>query len=171
MYHCMLALAGAELISFTVAGAVFWICAENCAGNTGMFQLLLSTACTEPGFLLLTPAHQRAGWGCMGNWEETQLGQLIPVDQRDIPYHMASCSATNQGGGWLGSTTEGLGGIGYLVMSICFHLHHLSFYSFIYLIFKLFLINVKKILYQYCYYYYLIILLILLLMLLLHLNY
>lgn len=33
------------------------------------------------------------GWGCTGGWEGTQLGQLIPTDQKDIPYCLISCSA------------------------------------------------------------------------------
>ena len=70
-------------------GAVFWICAGNSADNTGMFSLLLSSAYTESRpFLLLTPPHQRGGWGCTRSWEGTQRGQLTPTDQRDIPYHM-----------------------------------------------------------------------------------
>ena len=78
-------------------GATFWICAGNSVGNTAMFQLLLSSAYTESRpFLLLTPPHQRVGWGCT-SWEGTQLGQLTPTDQRDIPYHMMSCSAYKAG--------------------------------------------------------------------------
>ena len=30
--------------------------------------------------------------------EGAQLGQLTPADQRDIPYHMTSCSAVKPGG-------------------------------------------------------------------------
>jgi len=71
-----------------------FICAENSVDNTGMFELLLSSAYTESRlFLLLTSPHQRVGWGCTRNWEATQLGQLTPTDQRDVPYHMMSCSA------------------------------------------------------------------------------
>ena len=33
-----------------------------------------------------------------GNWEWTQPGQVTPSDQRDIPYHMTSCSASKAGG-------------------------------------------------------------------------
>ena len=45
-------------------GAMVWICAGNSVDNTGMFWLLLSSAYTESRpFLLLTPPHQRAGWG------------------------------------------------------------------------------------------------------------
>ena len=64
-----------------------------------MFLLLLSSAYTESRpFLLLTPPHQRAGWGCTRSWEGTQLGQLTPTAQRDIPDHMTSCSAYKAGG-------------------------------------------------------------------------
>ena len=80
-------------------GTMFWICAENSIDNTGVFSLLLSRAYTQSRpFLLLTPPHQRAGWGCTRNWEGTQSGQLSPTDQRDIPYHMTSCSAYKAGG-------------------------------------------------------------------------
>ena len=86
-------------------GAMFWICAENSIDNTEMFLLLLSSAYIESRpFLLLTPPHQWAGWRCTRRWEGTQPGQLTPADQRDIPYHMASCSAYKAGGkrrrGW-----------------------------------------------------------------------
>ena len=72
---------------------MFWICAGNSIDNTGRFQLLLSSACTEPRpFLFPTPPHQRVGWG----W--TQPGQLTPADQRDARCHMTSCSAYKTGG-------------------------------------------------------------------------
>ena len=78
---------------------MFWIWAENSVDNTEMFSLLLSSAYTEARpFLLLTPPHQRLGWGYTRSWEATQLGQRTPTDQRDIPYHMTSCSAYRAGG-------------------------------------------------------------------------
>ena len=73
---------------------MFWICAGNSVDNTGVFWLLLSSAYTESRpFLLLTPPHQRVGWGGTRSWKGTQLGQLTPTDQRAIPYHMVSCLA------------------------------------------------------------------------------
>lgn len=43
---------------------MFWICAENSVDITGMALLLLSSAHTEPKpVLILTPVHQRGGWG------------------------------------------------------------------------------------------------------------
>ena len=76
-------------------GAMFWICAENSVDNSGMFSLLLSSAYTASRpFLLLTPPHQRVGWGCTRSWEGTQLGQLTPTDKRGIPCHMTSCQLT-----------------------------------------------------------------------------
>lgn len=43
-------------------GAVFWMYAGNRAGNSGMFSLLVSRACTESGlFLHLIPCHQGGG--------------------------------------------------------------------------------------------------------------
>ena len=48
-------------------GTMFRICAGNSVDNTGMLSLLLSSAYTESGpFLLLTPPHQRVGWGAQG---------------------------------------------------------------------------------------------------------
>lgn len=42
-------------------------------------------------FLLLTAPHQRIGWGCTRTWEGSQMGQLIPIIQRDI--HLVSHDA------------------------------------------------------------------------------
>lgn len=42
----------------------------------------------------------------MRSWEETQPGQMIPSDQRDIPYHVTSCSVYKVG--------EERGGVGHL---------------------------------------------------------
>jgi len=78
---------------------MFWICAENRVDLfSGMkhrdVQLLLIRAHTEwRPFLLLTPPLQGAGWGYTRGWEGTRPGELTPTDQRDIPCHMASCSA------------------------------------------------------------------------------
>lgn len=64
-----------------------------------MFWLLLSRACPESRpFVLLPSSHQRGDWGYIRNWERTQLGQLSPTDQRDIPDHMISCSIYKAGG-------------------------------------------------------------------------
>jgi len=66
---------------------MFWICAENSVDNTEMCSLLWSRAYTESiPFLLLALPHQWAGWACTRGWEGTQMGQLTPTDQRDIPY-------------------------------------------------------------------------------------
>ena len=82
-----------------------WICAEKSVDYTGVFSLLLSSACTESrSFLLLTAPHQRGGWGCTRSWEGTQPRQLTPTDPRDVPDHMMSSSADKSGGrrrkGW-----------------------------------------------------------------------
>lgn len=90
-YSNVLVLAGRELIFFT--GAVLWIYAENSADNTGMFSLLLSSACTEPRPFSAphpTPPTKRMR---VHSQEGTQLGQPIPADPRDIAAHMVSCSA------------------------------------------------------------------------------
>jgi len=43
----------------------------------------------------------------MGSWERTQLGQLTQTGQRDILYHMASCSEYKLGGvGWAGIAAQ-----------------------------------------------------------------
>uniref|UniRef100_A0A8D0EQK9 Uncharacterized protein n=1 Tax=Strix occidentalis caurina TaxID=311401 RepID=A0A8D0EQK9_STROC len=42
-------------------------------------------------FSLCPPPVSRLG--CARDWEGTQLGQLTPTDQRDIPYRIPSCSA------------------------------------------------------------------------------
>jgi len=62
----VLVLAGiVNFLHSSLYGAMFWICDENSVDNTGTFSLLLSSAYTEPRpFLLLTPPHQRVGWGC-----------------------------------------------------------------------------------------------------------
>lgn len=48
-------------------------------------------------FVLLTPSHQTGGWGYTKHWERTQLGQLSPTDERDIPDPMAPCSVYKVG--------------------------------------------------------------------------
>ena len=81
-------------------GAMFYSCAANRVGSTGMCSLWPSSAHTEPRpFLLLTPPHQPAGWGYARSRAGTQLGQLTPADPRDVPCHTASCSAYKAGGG------------------------------------------------------------------------
>ena len=102
---------------------MFWTCDENSVDNTGMFALLLSSAYTESRpFLLLTPPHQQEGWGCTRTWEGTQLGQLTPTDQRDIPHHMASCSAYKAGGRRRKGGTFG-------VMAFVFPIHRYTWWS------------------------------------------
>ena len=92
----VLILAGVELIFFRVAsmrlhfGSVL---------KTGKFSLLLSSAYTmSRPFLLLTPPHQRVGWGCTRSWDGTLLGQLAQTNQRGISYHMKSHAAYKAGG-------------------------------------------------------------------------
>lgn len=84
----------------TVAGmGLLWICAENCVDNTDYFLLLQSSACTASwSFLFFILLYQQEGCGCTRMWEETQPGQVTPTDQRDIPCHMAPCSAYKTGG-------------------------------------------------------------------------
>ena len=113
-------------------GAMVWICDQNSVGNTPMFQLWLNSACTvSRPFLPLPQPRQRAGWGCTRPWEGTQLGQLTPNDQRDIPYLMMSAQQSNCEllllPDWLG--------ISRLVVSNCGFLHRLfSSFCFVFLI-------------------------------------
>jgi len=77
---------------------MFWICDPRTVDNTEMFSFLLSSTYTDSrSFLLLIPPHQRVGWGCTRIWEGTQLGQLTPTDQRDIPYHDVMLSIQSWG--------------------------------------------------------------------------
>lgn len=69
----------AEFLHSSLHGTVLWICARSSAGNTGMFQLLMSSSSTAlRTFLLLTPLHQREGWVCTRNGK----GSLTPADHR-----------------------------------------------------------------------------------------
>ena len=73
---------------------MFWVCAELRADNTEMFLLLLSRACTEPRlFLLLVLPHWGGDWGCLGDWEETEPGQVTPTDKGMFQtlWHHAQC--------------------------------------------------------------------------------
>lgn len=47
--------------------------------------------------LFLTTSHQQIGWCCSRGWEGTELGELTPADQRDVPYWMSSYSAYKAG--------------------------------------------------------------------------
>lgn len=64
-------------------GAVFWIQDMNNADNTPMLQLLLNSA---QYFLASYTARKELE-------VQKESGQLIQNDQRDIPHHMALCSA------------------------------------------------------------------------------
>ena len=94
----VLLLAETELIFFIGASM------ELCFGFV-LKTVLIIQACFCYCSAVLTQSqglfcfsHQRVGWGCTRSWEGTQLGQLTPTDQRDIPYHMTSCSAYKAGG-------------------------------------------------------------------------
>ena len=73
---------------------MFCICDENSVDNTGWEVLRQSQGlfCFSPH-----PTSEQAG-GVQGVGQGTQPGQLTPTDQRDIPDHMASCSAYKAGG-------------------------------------------------------------------------
>lgn len=59
---------------------------------------MLNKSCTasRPFLILLLP-WQWAGWECAGICQGTQLVQMTPSDQRDIPDHMMSFSAIKNG--------------------------------------------------------------------------
>lgn len=73
---------------------MFCICAEHTAENVEIFLFLLNSVCTElVSFLLFALQFWQGNWRCLGGWaEETQLGQVIPSDQRVVPDHMTSYS-------------------------------------------------------------------------------
>lgn len=81
--------------------ALFWICAEHHVENTLIFLLLPSSVYTMPGLSCFSccPFSQEAagGQGVGG----TQLGHLIPAEQRDIPegitLSMESCGEEKEG--------------------------------------------------------------------------
>jgi len=59
---------------------------------------LLSRAYTESRFFCFShhPASKYAGVGTR-SWEGTQPGQLIQTGQKDVLYHVTSCSAIKAG--------------------------------------------------------------------------
>lgn len=91
----VLGLAGMEVTCFIAAHMVL------CFGfvATTVLWLLLSIVCTASRFHFspLCPL-QQVGQGWTRSWEGTQLGQLARIDQRDIPGHPPSCSATKTEG-------------------------------------------------------------------------
>lgn len=92
------------------------------------------------------------GWGCTRSWEGTWLGQLTP-DQRDIPLHMAPCSAVTPGGRLVRIAAQGPAGH-QLVVSSWFTFASpvfLEFYFFLFVIFlfiTFFFSIIKLFLYQ-----------------------
>lgn len=79
-------------------GTTFWICAGNSVNNTGMFLLQLSRACKESRpSVPLTPPQQWQGWGAQGAGRGHRQDSWPPTDQRDVPAHMVSCSASKPG--------------------------------------------------------------------------
>lgn len=60
-----------------------------------MFRLLLNSACTASTFFLPLITSPVSGLG--KKLRRTQVRQLTPTDQNDIPYHMTSCSAIEAG--------------------------------------------------------------------------
>jgi len=107
----------------------------------------LSSAYTASGpFLLLTLPSQQVGWAGTRSWEGTQLGQLIPTEKRDIPYHMTSCSEKNPGGWRLAGAAiaQGLAGHQSVGREQLCHLFFLGF-TFLFLFWLLFFLHFFKI--------------------------
>lgn len=75
---------------------MFWVYAENTVDNLGMFQLLLSRAFTVKSST--APHLTESRLGVHEDLGGDTAGQLILTDLRDIPNHMASCSACKAGG-------------------------------------------------------------------------
>ena len=99
--QCLGVLVLAAIIFFIVAsmGLCFGFVLETVLITQGCFSCCWAVPTQSQGlFCFSTPPHQRVGWGCTRSWEGTQLGQLTPTDQRDIPYHMTSWSAYKAGG-------------------------------------------------------------------------
>lgn len=118
---------------------MLWICDENSAGNTGMFYLFLSSAYTASrSFMVLMLPHQQVSWGCTRSWEGTQLGQMTPCDQENIPYeHMTSWSVITQRVKFtMDVIIQGLS-TDWPVAEDFFLLHHLSSFVLFALFFKL----------------------------------
>lgn len=87
--------------------AVFLVCAAN-VGNSVIFSLLLEQHFHRvKASSAFHPAVSRLG--VQKELGGTQPGQSIPADQRDIPHHMASCSAVKPGGRGAGVCCSGTG--------------------------------------------------------------
>lgn len=74
-----------------------WICAEKRVDSTETFSFLLSRTYLVSRHL--TTPHQGGDSEYTRSWGSTQPGQLTLIDQKDIPGHMASCSAYKARGG------------------------------------------------------------------------
>lgn len=73
------------------------MCDQDSVDTTGAVQLLLNSIYTasRPSLFLCPPSKESGEGRRLGG--DTK-GQLVPSDQRDIPYHVTSGSATNLGG-------------------------------------------------------------------------
>lgn len=69
---------------------MFWICIEE-----GVDVLAVAEQHLDRAKAISGPHHTNAGWGWKGagRGHSEWRGQLAPTVQRDIPHHMASCSA------------------------------------------------------------------------------
>lgn len=70
---------------------MLWASAGNSVDNTGEFPASTQHLLTQSG--LCCSSSQPTSRRCTESWEETQPGQLIPTDPRDVSDHIASCLA------------------------------------------------------------------------------
>lgn len=137
-----------------------WWCSCCWAVLTGSQGLSSISYC--PASRSLGVEEVREGWGGIGREGEgraTQLGQLIPTDQKYIPYHMTSLSADElEGKLSVGLILRKWLGVGQLVVSnFFFHFCHFFFVCFFYLSIFLIFSFLLQSLSLFCFNYYTII--------------
>lgn len=101
LHTSVIVLVRVEIILFIVVvkcSVVFWICALNAVDNTGMSQYWWAELVQSQGLLCSSPHSIGEEAGAAQGAEGTLRGQLSPADQREIPYHMGSCSVNKAGG-------------------------------------------------------------------------
>lgn len=120
----LLRLPGMELTFFVAACVVlcFAFVAKATLVTHQCFGCCWTTLTQHQGFLSqLTQTQRSIGWGCVRGWKGTQLGQLSPAGQRDIPYHTRLCSEIKaQGNGQ---------DVGTFVMAFVFPINHYAYFQ------------------------------------------
>lgn len=96
-----------------------------------IYRYLYSAYTSGPSLFIMLHC-QWVGWGYVRNWRRTQLRSLSQTVQRDVPYHMISCSAIKAKesfpGDWLG--------ISQLLEKDCFCITFFSLGSFFFFFFS-----------------------------------